>query len=62
MDDKLFEVMRMALELAITGIGALMLMTLKDVVGSIKELNIKIAVICEQVSSHEKRIDRLEKQ
>ena len=61
MDDQLFNIMRLALELAVTAIGAMMMTTLKDLGNSVRELNVKIAVICERVDSHERRIDKLEK-
>lgn len=61
MDAHLIDLMRAALELAITGIGALMLWILSDMAKSIKDLNVKMAVIVERVDTHEKRIDRLEK-
>lgn len=62
------EEMRLFLELSITGLGALALSrfsslenSFERLTSSVESLNEKMAMICEKVNSHEKRIDRLEK-
>lgn len=56
------------IEMALCVIGCLALLlfndmkrTIEKMSDSIESLNQKMAVICERVDSHEKRIDRLEK-
>ena len=56
----LFQLVLCLLGLAATGLGAMAIWILQDLLTSVKSLNEKMATICARVDGHEHRIDRLE--
>ena len=60
MNADLFQLVLCLLGLVATALGTMGLWILQDLAGSVKSLNVKMAVICTTVEGHEHRIDRLE--